>query len=417
MRALVIDNNELEEFNNRYNSIEIESTDFNPLNNDKRPVPNDFINNEERRKETKAKELPSVTTKDFSASGHPTVLRRVQVKVFGMMDDLEDDSACPWVLPLDQYQDIPNIGDIVEVAFPHTNNWNLGYYSHIKEETIVNFTSLLKSITDNYEILGEKDEESNEYKDIEDKLDEVKSAIDDSDSKYNNWITNAKDVDYGINETKKDYDEWKTEQDKLKSKIAEFNSSIENGSRSNDEFSTLYNAFETLPALGLYPSNKLFNFSDNVSIECDDTTGSEKYNIFFKKTGDYIRLDTNGTVIKSSKDIRILAENNGYIRGKELQFTTVNGNDILLTENGVTILDKFLNTIKTTDKGIEIIDTNDNKVTMSSTGIKVEGNVEITGGSCKIGGTVTPTGTGSLCAIPSCLLTGAPHLGEKAQGT
>jgi hypothetical protein len=66
------------------------------------------------------------------------------------------------------------------------------------------------------------------------------------------------------------------------------------------------------------------------------------------------------------------------------------------------------------------------KITASNGNIDVEAGtkctvkaaiVEITGGNFKVGGSVAPTGSGALCAIPACLFTGAPHVGDTAGGT
>ena len=42
---------------------------------------------------------------------------------------------------------------------------------------------------------------------------------------------------------------------------------------------------------------------------------------------------------------------------------------------------------------------------------------KVTGGSFEMKGTVAPEGSGPFCAVPYCLLTGAPHTGTKVTGT
>jgi len=96
---------------------------------------------------------------------------------------------------------------------------------------------------------------------------------------------------------------------------------------------------------------------------------------------------------------------------------------ILLDKNGVSITDgvngsKFV----TTNQGIELDDNTGFKVKVGSTTITVSGggstseidtpSLHIKGLSMKIDGTVIPTGHGSFCALPNCILTGAPHVGE-----
>ena len=77
----------------------------------------------------------------------------------------------------------------------------------------------------------------------------------------------------------------------------------------------------------------------------------------------------------------------------------------------------------TTEKNFELSTDGDVKIEASGdagikgTNVKIEGQVEATGGSFKCKGTASPTGTGCLCAIPCCPITGAPHVGDTAQGT
>jgi hypothetical protein len=49
--------------------------------------------------------------------------------------------------------------------------------------------------------------------------------------------------------------------------------------------------------------------------------------------------------------------------------------------------------------------------------ITIKGNVKVTGGQFECGGTVTPQGSGALCAIPYCPFTGAPQCGSTSSGT
>jgi hypothetical protein len=53
-------------------------------------------------------------------------------------------------------------------------------------------------------------------------------------------------------------------------------------------------------------------------------------------------------------------------------------------------------------------------------GVTVEVNspaVTITGGTLTTNGAAAPTGSGPYCALPACLFTGAPHVGNKVAGT
>ncbi len=46
--------------------------------------------------------------------------------------------------------------------------------------------------------------------------------------------------------------------------------------------------------------------------------------------------------------------------------------------------------------------------------IKAASKTEIKGGQVILGGTVSPTGQGALCALPACAFSGAPHVGNMA---
>ena len=43
-------------------------------------------------------------------------------------------------------------------------------------------------------------------------------------------------------------------------------------------------------------------------------------------------------------------------------------------------------------------------------------NTKLTGGNVTVSGTAAPTGKGSWCGIPNCLMTGAPHVGDISSG-
>lgn len=44
--------------------------------------------------------------------------------------------------------------------------------------------------------------------------------------------------------------------------------------------------------------------------------------------------------------------------------------------------------------------------------MEIDGDVKITGETCEIAGTPTPSGSGAFCAMPYCAFTGAPQSGE-----
>jgi hypothetical protein len=57
------------------------------------------------------------------------------------------------------------------------------------------------------------------------------------------------------------------------------------------------------------------------------------------------------------------------------------------------------------------------KALVKGADVELNGKVKATGGSFECGGSASPTGTGCLCAMPFCAFTGAPHTGNKAEGT
>jgi len=57
------------------------------------------------------------------------------------------------------------------------------------------------------------------------------------------------------------------------------------------------------------------------------------------------------------------------------------------------------------------------KATVKGGDVELNGKVKATGVSFECGGVVTPTGQGCLCAIPYCVVTGAPQAGSKSMGT
>lgn len=59
----------------------------------------------------------------------------------------------------------------------------------------------------------------------------------------------------------------------------------------------------------------------------------------------------------------------------------------------------------------------DGDVGIKGENIKIEGKVEVTGGNFKCKGTAAPSGTGCLCALGICPVSGAIHVGDTASNT
>ena len=57
------------------------------------------------------------------------------------------------------------------------------------------------------------------------------------------------------------------------------------------------------------------------------------------------------------------------------------------------------------------------KASLKGADVDIIGKVKATGGSLECKGSATPTGTGCLCALKFCVVTGAAQSGEKAEGT
>lgn len=69
----------------------------------------------------------------------------------------------------------------------------------------------------------------------------------------------------------------------------------------------------------------------------------------------------------------------------------------------------------TTDKDYKLEASGD--VGIKGTNVKMDGKVKVTGGTFECAGTVIPDGTGCLCGMPFCPITGAPITGKTASGT
>lgn len=97
--------------------------------------------------------------------------------------------------------------------------------------------------------------------------------------------------------------------------------------------------------------------------------------------------------------------------GEEKAVLTVHKNVITISKDGIKVeTDK---NIGIEVKGnVEVKTDKDAKIEAQNVTVKSSVKTEIKGGQVVIGGTVTPSGTGALCGLPSCLFTGAPHVGD-----
>lgn len=127
-------------------------------------------------------------------------------------------------------------------------------------------------------------------------------------------------------------------------------------------------------------------------VEVCKEKGKESVSVFHPK-GTFIDIRKNGDVI---------------IHGVNDIYTVADGND-----NGVVAGNKLLRVKGALELKVD-----------GNISIKTEGTfnieapkVKVTGGELEVNGTAAPTGSGPFCAIPSCLFTGAPHVGNKVSGT
>ncbi|MBQ2528843.1 MAG: hypothetical protein II547_01175 [Treponema sp.] len=121
-------------------------------------------------------------------------------------------------------------------------------------------------------------------------------------------------------------------------------------------------------------------------------------------TTDY-RTGTKKFENKTDSEPTITLEIDQESDGEEKATLTIHGNTVTISKDGIKIeSDK--------DMGLQI--SGDAEIEAQNVTIKSSVKTEIKGGQVVIGGTVTPTGTGALCGLPSCLFTGAPHVGDTS---
>ena len=104
-------------------------------------------------------------------------------------------------------------------------------------------------------------------------------------------------------------------------------------------------------------------------------------------------------------------------KDKSIKSETPNGNILEIEDNNdtVTITQKDGTTI---EFGENITITSSKDLDINGDNITVNGSkVVITGGELDVSGSSAPTGSGAFCGIPNCLFTGAPHVGDKINGT
>ena len=100
------------------------------------------------------------------------------------------------------------------------------------------------------------------------------------------------------------------------------------------------------------------------------------------------------------------------VSGKDMKITCFD--TVITIKDGEITIDVPKSAIKVNgDVSVEA----SGNASVKATKTTVEGNVEVTGGEFMMKGTVPPTGSGPLCAIPVCPFSGAPHSGSQVEGT
>lgn len=134
-----------------------------------------------------------------------------------------------------------------------------------------------------------------------------------------------------------------------------------------------------------------------ITLKADqETVGEEVVSLAIH--GNTITINKDGVDFKTDSAVTVHIDGDASVEVGGNVTATVSG-DMSATIEGDTTA-----TI-TGDANIEA-----NKATLTST------ETTLTGGKVIIGGTVTPTGNGALCGLPSCLFTGAPHIGDTTEG-
>lgn len=137
------------------------------------------------------------------------------------------------------------------------------------------------------------------------------------------------------------------------------------------------------------------------------------------KTTD-IRTGTK-VITNKPEDETIKIEIDQESEGEEKATITIHGNVVTVSKDGIEIKTDGKVSF-TANKDLELnVSGNatikcDKDASIEAQNVTVKSSVktEIKGGQVKLAGTVAPTGSGALCGLPSCLFTGAPHVGDTS---
>lgn len=116
--------------------------------------------------------------------------------------------------------------------------------------------------------------------------------------------------------------------------------------------------------------------------------------------------------------VGVLSKSQGAKPGEKIIYSRNSDGDVVakihLTNDGAVIVEgeKDLDLKVKGDVKISV----DGNAEIKATNVTLTGNVKVTGGTFEAGGTATPSGSGSLCALPFCAFTGAPQAGKISTG-
>lgn len=103
---------------------------------------------------------------------------------------------------------------------------------------------------------------------------------------------------------------------------------------------------------------------------------------------------------------------------KKIDILDWNKNEVTIDSNGIKVVDANKNEITLGASGVSVKDKNGNVVDLAAGGATITTTqAKITGGALTVKGSAAPTGAGPFCALPFCLVTGAPHVGPTVTGT
>lgn len=111
-----------------------------------------------------------------------------------------------------------------------------------------------------------------------------------------------------------------------------------------------------------------------------------------------------------------------YVNGDNEFSQALDGSTVLKNSNATITIGQDGKVSVTTGNNVTVdaenVEVNSTKADINSDEATINSaKASITGGELTVNGVATPTGSGPFCGIPTCLLTGAQHIGNKVTGT